>query len=131
MKKHILVVYASGRWSTGDVAEAIGKEIRSEEVLVNVRSVAEAAEINDYCALVLGSSIRAGHWFPDAVRFLEAHSQETEKILIAYFTTCLTLVNDTRENRQFVMSYLEPVLELAPSIESIGFGLFAGSLGPR
>jgi menaquinone-dependent protoporphyrinogen oxidase len=106
-------------------------ELRSEEVLVNFRSAAEAAEINDYSSLVLGSSIRAGHWIPDAVRFLEAHSQEMEKILVAYFTGCLTLVNDTQENRQFAMSNLEQVLELAPSIEPMGFALFAGLLGPN
>ena len=42
----------------------------------------------------------------------------------------LLLVNNTQENRQTVMTYLEPVLKLAPSIAPTALGLFAGSLNP-
>jgi hypothetical protein len=42
----------------------------------------------------------------------------------------LPLVNNTQENRQTVMTYLEPVLELAPSIAPTALNLFAGSLSP-
>lgn len=38
---------------------------------------------------------------------------------------------DIQENRQIVMSYLQPVLELGPYIKPIAFGLLAGSLGPN
>lgn len=131
MKKHILVAYASVSGSTGEVAEAIGAELRSEEIPVRVSPVREIADITDYSAIVLGSSIRAGRWLPDAVRFLEAHRQEMEKVPVAYFTTCLTLVDDNQENRQIVKSYLEPVFEFAPGIEPVGLGLFAGSLSPE
>jgi uncharacterized protein YjbI with pentapeptide repeats/menaquinone-dependent protoporphyrinogen IX oxidase len=131
VKKHILVAYASVSGSTGEVAEAIGSELRSEEVRVNVSPVRKVADITGYSAIVLGSSIRAGRWLPEAIRFLEVHSQEMEKVPVAYFTTCLTMVDDTQENRQIVMSYMEPVLELASSIEPVGLGLFAGSLSPN
>lgn len=130
MKKHILVAYASVSGSTGEVAEAIGKELGSKEVPVTVAPVSEIKTISDFSAIVLGSSIRAGRWLPEAIRFLKAHSQEMEKVPVAFFTTCLTLVDDTQENRQIVMSYLEPVLEFAPGIEPVGLGLFAGSLNP-
>lgn len=130
MKENILVAYASGSGSTGEVAEAIGAELRSKKVQVSVKSVKEVDSIADYIAIILGSSIRAGRWLPDAIHFLETHRQKMEKIPVAYFTTCLTMVDDTTENRQIVMSYMEPVLELAPGIEPVGLGLFAGSLSP-
>lgn len=130
MRKHILVAFASVSGSTREVAEAIGLELQSTEVPVTVAHVTDIASMSDYSAVVLGSSIRAGRWLPEAIRFLDTNSLEMEKIPVAYFTTCLTMVDDTRENRQIVMSYLEPVLELAPNIEPVGLGLFAGSLNP-
>lgn len=130
MKRNILVAYASGSGSTGEVAEAIGAELRSKEVQVSVKSVKDVPSITEYHAIVLGSSIRAGRWLPEAIHFLETHRQKMEKMPVAYFTTCLTMVDDSMENRQIVMSYLEPVLELAPGIEPVGLGLFAGSLSP-
>lgn len=130
MKKQILVAFASVSGSTGEVAETIGAELSSDEIQATVRPVREVDDMEDYSAVVLGSSIRAGRWLPEAIRFLEAHSKEMEKMPVAYFTTCLTMVDDTRENREIVLSYLEPVLQLAPSIEPVGLGLFAGSLNP-
>ncbi len=130
MKKNILVAYASVSGSTGEVAEAIGAELRSAEVLVDVSPVAEISSISDYSGIVLGSSIRAGRWLPEAIRFLETRGREMAKVPVAYFTTCLTIVDDTKRNREIVLSYLEPVLELAPDVEPVGLGLFAGSLIP-
>lgn len=130
IKRHILVAYASVSGSTGEVAQAIGSELRSKEVPVDVLPAEEIISISDYSGVVLGSSIRIGRWLPEAVRFLETHGGELAKIPVAYFTTCLTIVDDTKENRQIVMSYLEPVLELAPDVEPVGLGLFAGSLSP-
>jgi uncharacterized protein YjbI with pentapeptide repeats/menaquinone-dependent protoporphyrinogen IX oxidase len=130
-KRQILVAYASVSGSTGEVAEAIGAELRTGKFQVSVKSVADITDIKDYSAIILGSSIRAGRWLPDAIRFLESHQQKMRNIPVAYFTTCLTMINDTQENRQIVLSYLEPVLELAPDIQPVGLGLFAGSLSPN
>jgi hypothetical protein len=52
-------------------------------------------------------------------------------IPVACFTGCYASVNDTQINRQIVMSYLDPVLELGPNIKPITIGLLAGSLGPN
>ena len=131
MKKHILVAYGSISGSTGEVAEAIGTELRSDEVAVTVSPVAAVTSVIDYSGIVLGSSIRAGRWLPEAVRFLEIYGHQMERVPVAYFTTCLTIVDDTAENREIVMSYLDPVLELAPGVEPIGLGVFAGSLSPN
>jgi menaquinone-dependent protoporphyrinogen oxidase len=131
MHKRILVGYASGSGSTGEVAQTIGDVLGQSGVPVNVQPVKTVNSIAGYSAIVLGSSIRLGRWLPDAVEFLLRFKDEMKSIPVAYFTTCLTLINDTEENRRTVLNHLEPVRQLAPEIEPVGLGLFAGSLTPE
>ncbi|MEJ2750942.1 MAG: flavodoxin domain-containing protein, partial [Anaerolineae bacterium] len=131
MYKKILVAFASGSGSTAEVARAIGDVLAESGVPVDVTAVQTVNSVADYSAIVLGSSIRLGRWLPEAVEFLERFKDEMQDKPVAYFTTCLTMVNDTEENRRTVLAYLEPVRQLAPAIEPVGLGLFAGSLTPE
>jgi len=130
MEKRILVAYASGSGSTAEVAEAIGDVLESDDVPVDVLPAGDVEDVSPYSAVVLGSSIRLGRWLAPAIRFLETHQEALSEIPVAYFTTCLTLATETEESRQKVLAYLEPVLELAPEVEPVALGLFAGSLDP-
>lgn len=130
MEKRILVAYASGSGSTAGVAEEIGDVLRRAEVTVDVLPAGDVEDVSPYSAVVLGSSIRLGRWLAPAIKFLATHRSDLEGVPVAYFTTCLTLVNDTAESRQKVLAYLEPVLDMAPEIEPVALGLFAGSLEP-
>lgn len=130
MSKKVLVAYASVSGSTAEVAEAIGKVVREAGVAVRVTSAKDVTNLSPYSAVVLGSSIRFGQWLPEATQFLDKHKQELSQIPVAYFTTCLALVDDTEDSRRTVMAYLDPVLQIAPDINPVGLGLFAGSLDP-
>lgn len=130
MDKRILVAYATGSGSTAEVAKAIGTVLARDEVSVDVYHAPDVADIAPYSAVVLGSSIRAGRWLPDAFDFLDDFVGELAERPVAYFTTCLTLMDDTEENRRIVRAYMAPVLEAAPSIKPVALGLFAGSLDP-
>jgi len=103
MAKRILVAYASGTGSTGEVAEFIGQALGAEDVAVDVFPARQVADIEPYSAVVLGSSIRVGRWLPDAVQFVERHHDRLAQIPVAYFTTCLTMVEDNEDNRRTVM----------------------------
>ncbi|MDX1612808.1 MAG: pentapeptide repeat-containing protein [Candidatus Promineifilaceae bacterium] len=130
MAKRILVAYASGTGSTAEVAEAIGEVLREAAVPVEVHAAREVPSVEGYSAVVLGSSIRIGRWLPDAVQFLEKHQEALATRPAAYFTTCLTMASDAEDRQRIVMSYMEPVLRVAPGVEPVGLGLFAGSLSP-
>ncbi len=130
MTKHILVAYATGTGSTGEVAEAIGEVIAQNEVNVDVQHVNDVDDISQYNAVVLGSSIRVGQWLPDAVQFLSTFRKALSQIPVAYFTTCIAMINDTADNRRTVLAYMEPLQHVAPEVEPVGLGLFAGSLSP-
>ncbi|MCB0213711.1 MAG: pentapeptide repeat-containing protein [Anaerolineae bacterium] len=131
MEKKILVAYASVSGSTGEVAAAIGEVLEQKpHVTVDVCHVRDAVDVDQYSALVLGSSIRAGRWLPEAFTFLENHDEAMQRVPVAYFTTCLTMVSDTQDSRQTVVAYMEPVRLAAPHINPVGLGLFAGALDP-
>jgi uncharacterized protein YjbI with pentapeptide repeats/menaquinone-dependent protoporphyrinogen IX oxidase len=131
MNKSILVAYATGTGSTGEVAEAIGEVIAQNDVNVDVYNIKDINDISYYSAVVLGSSIRMGKWLPDAIQFLSNFRESLANVPVAYFTTCVTMIDDTADNRRTVLSYMEPLQHLAPEIEPVGLGLFAGSLSPN
>jgi len=131
MNTQILIAYASGSGSTREVAEVIASEFEKEGLNTIVQNVSEVGSITSYNGVVIGSSIRIGRWLPEAIACLERIKAELGERPIAYFTTCLTMVDDTKENRQTVLDYMEPLLvKIAPEIKPIGLGLFAGSLDP-
>jgi menaquinone-dependent protoporphyrinogen oxidase len=131
MYSQVLVAYASGSGSTREVAQAVAAEIEKEGLTAVMHHVSEVDNTAPYSALVIGSSIRIGRWLPEAIACLERIKAEVGDKPVAYFTTCLTMVDDTKENRQTVLDYMEPLLvKIAPEIEPIGLGLFAGSLDP-
>lgn len=131
MEKIILVAYASVSGSTGEVAAVIGEILEQEAtVTVEVSHVRYVKMVDQYSAVVLGSSIRAGRWLPEAFTFLETHQDQLQQVPVAYFTTCLTMVSDNIDSRRTVLGYMEPVQQVVPEITPVGLGLFAGALDP-
>jgi menaquinone-dependent protoporphyrinogen oxidase len=125
MKDKILVAYASRAGSTGEVAETIGQMLCEAGAAVDVRLAKEVTDLSPYRAVVVGSGIRVGKWLPEAVEFVENHRETLNRIPIAYFLVCLTLKEDTEENRREVSAYLDPVCKIVQPVDT---GLFAGAM---
>lgn len=123
MKDKILVAYASRAGSTGEVTEAIGQVLCEAGAAVGVRPVREVTDLSPYRAVVVGSGIRGGRWLPEAAQFVETHQEALWRMPVAYFLVCLTLKEDTEENRRTVAAYLDPVRDL---VQPVDVGLFAG-----
>ena len=119
----ILVAYVSRAGSTGEVAEAIGQVLCEAGAAVDVRLAKEVTDLSPYRAVVVGSGIRVGKWLPEAVQFVEQHQEALSRVPVAYFLVCLTLRDDTEENRREVAAYLDPVREV---VQPVDVGLFAG-----
>ncbi len=126
MNDKILVAYASQMGSTAGVAEMIGKTLVGSGVTVDVRPIAEVADLGAYRAVVMGSAIQAAKWLPEAMQFLQVHRAELSRKPFAAFLVCMTLAMPRAENyRQGVAEWLAPVRAL---VHPVSEGLFAGAL---
>ena len=128
MKHRILVSYASGSGSTGEVAEFIGDALKGPDVAVDVQEASVVGALNEYDAVVLGSSIRFGRWLPNALAFLERFSKEMRARPAALFMTCLSIIDRSAENWENALAYWDPILQRFPEINPVGLGLFSGSI---
>lgn len=127
MSDRILVAYATAAGSTAEVARAIAEEL-SGGGMVEVRPAKEVQDLSPYRAVVVGSGIRAGQVYRAALAFLERHQEALGKVPLAYFIVCLTMKEDTEENRQEVEGYVDQMRQKVPQAQPVGVGLFAGKL---
>jgi menaquinone-dependent protoporphyrinogen oxidase len=128
MSGKVLVAYASRAGSTGEVAEAIGEALCEGGAAVDVRLAKEVTDVGSYRAVVVGSAARMGQWLPEAVKFVNTHKEGLSQMPVAYFTVCLTMTDDTEENRREATTYTDPVHEI---VQPLDVGLFAGALDYR
>jgi menaquinone-dependent protoporphyrinogen oxidase len=126
--QRVLVAYASRCGSTGSVAEAIGNGLCGMGASVDVRLVENVKDLSPYQAVIVGSAIRRGNWLPEATAFVKSHQDVLSRLPIAYFVVCLTMKDDTPENRDKALDYLDPVRKETPGIEPAAVGLFPGVL---
>ena len=95
---------------------------------VDVAPAKVVRDISPYGAVVVGTSVHMGR-VPSAVtRFVKRHRQALRRVPVAYFVVCLTMAEDTPENRQQAEGYLDPVRKAAPDVEPVDIGLFAGAV---
>ena len=125
MNQRILVAYASKAGSTGEVAEAIGQALAVNRATVDVYPIEAVPNIQDYQAVIVGSAIRAGRWLAAATRFVETHQSYLSHIPTAYFTCCMTLHEETEENRRKALGYMDPVRSM---VTPLAVGAFAGKI---
>ena len=123
----ILIAYASICGTTGDVAEAIGRQLCDLGARVDVRLVDNATvDPSAYQAVVIGSAVRSSSWLPEAKDFVVTHKARLSKLPVAYFLTCLALSVGHPDSRKTAMSYFKPVLEEAPEVKPVDLAGFAG-----
>jgi menaquinone-dependent protoporphyrinogen oxidase len=128
MKNRLLVAYGSRCGSTGGVAESIGKVLSTAGNEVDVRLVKDVNDLSPYQAVIVGSAIRMGKWLPEAIEFIKTHEDAMSHITVAYFAVCMTMKDDTAENRSKALGYLDPVRKQFPYLKPVDIGLFAGAV---
>jgi menaquinone-dependent protoporphyrinogen oxidase len=125
MDQKILVAYASWCGSTAEIAREVASILTARGETVDLIQAGDVKDLSAYKAVVLGSAIRRGKWKPEASDFVARFQAELALKSSAFFTVCLTLKDDTEENRKKVSAYLDPVRALVqPGRE----GFFAGRI---
>jgi menaquinone-dependent protoporphyrinogen oxidase len=128
IKSRILIAYGSRCGSTGGVAEAVGQVLSAAGATVDVRLVKNVNDVSPYQAVIVGSAIRMGKWLPEVVDFIKTHQETLSRVPVAYFAVCLAMKDDTAENRQKALGYLDPVRKQFPQVKPADIGLFAGAV---
>jgi menaquinone-dependent protoporphyrinogen oxidase len=123
--RRVLIAYASKAGSTAEMAARMGEEIARTGAQVDVKPVGQVTGLNGYQSVVLGSAIRMGSPLPEAMRFVEAHQAVLQQAPFHVFIGCMTLNEDTPENRVKVSAYLDP---LRAVVKPASEGLFAGKM---
>lgn len=127
MEKRILIVYTSKYGSTGGVADAIGKELCSNNGTADVVLIKNANNISSYQGVIIGGPIYMGKWMPEAIDFIQENEDTLRKIPVAYFLVGMTLARHP-EKRPEMLSYMDPILKAAPRVKPVGIGTFAGAM---
>ena len=130
MAKRILVAYDTINDSTAELAEFVGKELRKEGNVVDVRRVTEVTDIDSYQAVVAGSPVIRENWTEDALGFLNRNKQALNQLPVAMFFTCLALLGRTlADGLSGVMTnYVSPMLVEFPNLKPVSVGIFTGVL---
>jgi menaquinone-dependent protoporphyrinogen oxidase len=128
MSKPILVVYATKRESTHEVADAIAERLRELGHEVNVWRAADIGMLRPYGAVVIGGALYAGHWHRDARRFLAKHRDELAERPVAVFAMGPLKLEtaDVRGSRQ----QLDRALAKEPWLEPMSVAVFGGVIDP-
>jgi menaquinone-dependent protoporphyrinogen oxidase len=123
MNKRILITYATKAGSTAEIAARIGEIIAQKGVAVDLLPVSKVNDLTPYQAVVVGSVIRVGSVLPEVKTFIEKNQSTLSQKPFSLFIGCMTLAEDTAENRKTVSAYLDPIRAL---VKPASEGLFAG-----
>jgi menaquinone-dependent protoporphyrinogen oxidase len=124
----VLVAYASACGSTREIAEFVGNALRGSGVDVDVESTQNAGDPKNYDAIIVGSAIRYDRWMPEARRFIKTYEESLSQLPVACFLVCLAVSRRTAKTERQTMAYAAKVRDLAPRVNPIDVGRFAGVL---
>ena len=128
MEKKYLIAYGTAAGSTGEVAQAIGEEMRQKGLQVDIRPVEEIRNLDGYAGVVVGSAVRVFHLIGKTRKFLRRNRRQLKTLPVAYFIVCMTMKESTTENMEKAKQFAQPMLDLK---EPLSLGLFAGCMDPE
>ena len=126
----ILVAYATAAGSTGEIAQAVGQALCDQGATVDVRPAKEVTGLTDYGAVILGTGIRIGKPYSDAVAFLKTHQAPLSEMPVAAFVVCGTMKEDTEDSCREAEAYVDVLFDHAPGVKPVAKGLFGGAIDP-
>jgi len=119
----ILITYASKTGTTEEIAEKIGEILKEKGISLEVKKINEVKDVSSYEVVILGTGVRIGKVFSESVNFLKKFKKELENKKLFYFLVCLTICEDTPENRKTTEGYLN---QLSQIIKPEGYEFFPG-----
>lgn len=121
----VLVAYASQCGATGEVAARIADKLCVAGLSVDLTRARDVRSVDLYSHIVLGSAVYMGKVLKESVDFAENFLAAATDKRIALFNVCLSMKENTSENVQTALGYLDVFREFfTPSL----VGTFAGRI---
>ncbi|MBP1929952.1 menaquinone-dependent protoporphyrinogen oxidase [Methanolinea mesophila] len=128
MSARILVAYVSPKGSTAEIAEAIGKELKSAGYSIDIAEMKAVSSVEGYNAVVMGAPLYMGKVVGDMAKFIRKHLDDLEKIPVAAFTVGMSPVDKNPASMEKATEIFHRALDpLKPAAETI----FAGKVDPE
>jgi menaquinone-dependent protoporphyrinogen oxidase len=129
MPADVLIVYASRRGSTEQVARRIGEALRGLGYSTKIEAAAAVRDLEVFRAVVLGGSIYIGRLHKDARRFLARHRKALATVPLAVFA--LGPGKNTAEDFASSRHQLDRALEKVKGVEPRAVVVFGGVVDPE
>lgn len=124
----ILVAYESHFGSTAEVAKFIGNQLTSDSSKIDIKRISEVDDLSSYAKIIIGSAIQYDKWMPEARAFVISNRKILAQLPVAFFFNCLALSKKTDKTEKKANLYSEKLYALAPEVNPISIGRFAGVL---
>lgn len=128
MKAKVLVAYATRAGSTGEIGEAIARQLCAEGFDAELREVSRVGSVEGYAAVVLGSAVRFGDWLPEMLGFMRTHAGALKQRPLALFTACNKAKDRSDASVAEMAAYAKAALAIVPPRDHV---FFAGKIDFR
>jgi menaquinone-dependent protoporphyrinogen oxidase len=125
----VLVAHASKYGSVEEVARYVGAVLRDGGVNCDVVAARQAADLEGYDLVVLGTGIYMSRLHREARRFLRRHHEELEHMPFAVFA--MGPLSADPEEKAKVLAQLEHGLGRHPELEPVATEIFGGVIDPE
>lgn len=127
MQGKVLVAYATRTGSTGEVAEAIARQLCAAGLAAEVRPVADVSGLAGYAAAVLGSAIRYAAWLSEMLELMTAERGTLQQMPVAFFTMHMLALGDDPGAAEERGRYTSAARAVVTPIDE---AFFAGKIDP-
>jgi menaquinone-dependent protoporphyrinogen oxidase len=125
--KKILIAFATKGGVTEEAACVIANVLREKHGLqvdvVNLRKN-PSPDLTSYTHVFIGSGVRMGKWYKQALKFLENNFEE--KNVLLFLSSCTA--GDTETHNEAIVKYIDEVLAHYPHVKPIAAGAFGGRM---
>ena len=123
----VLLTYSSGFGTTKEVSEKIAEVLVDGGIDVTIQSIDDVPNINEYDAVIVGSSVRADKPLANVRDFFARYNAELTKKHVAIFAVCLAA--NCQKGREKVKSeYISQITQRYPELNPISTEAFGGKI---
>jgi len=125
---HILIAYASKHGSTGEIAQAVAKNLQAAGHTADAVEIGKAASPQGYNAVVFAGPMYMGHIDGRIGKFSKRYARELGAIPVAGFVVCLAAAVKDADGMAIAEKQLHEALAPATPVAE---AIFAGKLDPE